>query len=187
MPLFFPEAQKWVQDHLPEQFRGEALTALDLALMEESFMPISFIECKDGIIMFPQPGGFRGPEDKNIYLQALKYACRKESAKSVLFMSEAWAVLRVVLPGEKPGHHGPMPSESPDKLDVLSMNWESYDSSGKIIRSAAFFILLSDEGKKVDVKFMDAYEEKNGGKERVEGAATCFLMPREPAMKPRKP
>ena len=100
-----------------------------------------------------------GPDEKQQTVESLRAMFEEKHVKQLAFVCEAW-VLQLPADTDIDTDNLPVPSEHPDRREVLRINVE--DNKGNVI-SGSYYILRPEHGKPKLSKFnLDKYDALTG-------------------------
>lgn len=185
MPLS-PTITEWLEAHMPHPLALMAGKASENCLKHEVLAPVGFIFFQQGEDLtcagVPMTEGFQKEADKDAFVATMQQAASKYHAHRTLIASEAW-MLNLRPASQADAQHLlqnlPRPSERPDRIEALILNYEHYDAQGKVIAEIATFKIIRENGQKVGLELLCHLRDQNGGKNRLEGRMAHILVPKE--------
>lgn len=91
-----------------------------------SLCPVAFLFCPDGGLQIVQCQ-FQSDESKQATFDFLRKMAKEKEAVAVAVLCEAWVSKQVIEPGVTPEWNGVMPSDAPDKGEVIMVHVEEPD------------------------------------------------------------
>lgn len=179
---------KWLSDKLPPLCLPAVLQACAMCLVSEQLVPVAFIGRVEGDM--PRVGvllavaGFSHPGHKSAFAQEVRRLAIEKHAIEVAMVLEAWTLDLTPQQSHDCLAKGelPRPSTSPNRIEVLSISAERYDSRGKVVTDSVTLLIERVDGKKVALLPHRHHCECVGSKGTVEGIMAHILVPREAAI-----